>query len=339
MSAPANAQGGINQTASDIIGYISLVCWIVVMFPQIYLNYKRKSGEGVSLMMMIAWVIGDILNIAGAVMQGLVMSTILIGSYYLFVDGTLLSQTIYYRIFYKAHLSKKNINESDEENAEAADSNSDSAEDDSSASLIASNRQANDQYQTVSTEVNTALLSDAQGSNSDGSDDTTDHVALTSPPSSPSQPRWHERHHLDEVLALLLSLVSMACLVVTIVALTLGHTMSGGGDKSPKQPSPKEPIPTSQIVAQIMGTISAIVYTMSYVAQAIKNYQRKSCEGLSMWLFILSLLGNTTYALAILVVSLDPHYLAPYVPWLLGALIPCVVHFVILYQFKMYSTN
>ncbi|KAJ2153784.1 hypothetical protein GGH15_005912 [Coemansia sp. RSA 562] len=72
---------------------------------------------------------------------------------------------------------------------------------------------------------------------------------------------------------------------------------------------------------------------MSYVPQAVQNYQRKSCEGLSIWLFLLSLLGNTTYALAILVVSLDPHYLAPYVPWLMGALVPCVIQMFILYQF------
>ncbi|KAJ1955423.1 putative vacuolar membrane transporter for cationic amino acids, partial [Linderina pennispora] len=108
----------LNQTASDIIGYISLSCWVVVMFPQIWLNYKRKSGEGVSTMMNVAWVVGDLFNITGAVMQNLVLSTILIGSYYILVDVTLLSQTFYYRIFYNAHLVNKRSAESGEEDAE-----------------------------------------------------------------------------------------------------------------------------------------------------------------------------------------------------------------------------
>ncbi|KAI8320801.1 PQ-loop-domain-containing protein [Martensiomyces pterosporus] len=330
-SSPAvGAQEGIDETASNIIGYVSLVCWIVVMFPQIYLNYRRKSGEGVSLTMMIAWVTGDIFNITGAAMQGLVLSTILVGSYYLFVDVTLLSQTIYYRIVYKAHLPAKTIREDDEDNGEDMRGGSEDGE--SSAGLVGRSSEQDDAERQP--DASTALI--------DGNASSSGPVAPTAPtPQAPAPLPWHKRDHLRSILAWTLSFVSMACLVVMIFALAVGNRRDGGS--SPSQPPstepvpPKEPVPASQIIAQAMGTISAIVYIMSYVPQAIQNYQRKSCEGLSMWLFILSLLGNTTYALAILVVSLDPHYLAPYVPWLLGALVPCIIHIVILYQFRIYS--
>ncbi|KAJ2721850.1 putative vacuolar membrane transporter for cationic amino acids, partial [Coemansia sp. D1744] len=62
----ADPEQGLNLALSAVVGYVSLVCWMVVMFPQIYMNYQRKSGEGVSLVMMIAWVCGDIFNITGA---------------------------------------------------------------------------------------------------------------------------------------------------------------------------------------------------------------------------------------------------------------------------------
>ncbi|KAJ1797528.1 putative vacuolar membrane transporter for cationic amino acids [Coemansia sp. RSA 2399] len=285
------------QTLSDGIGYLSLACWIVVMFPQIYLNYQRKSGEGVSLVMMVAWVCGDVFNIAGALMQDLVTSTIVIGTYYLFVDSTLLYQTIYYRIVYKAHLAKDN---------DAQDSGEDEAE-----QLINS-------HQTVATHDDLQHAS---------TQDTASCAAADS--------GAHSLDVLPSVMAGVLSLASVGSLAVMLGALLFSPS-SSSSDGDNKDKSPEHSAPESQIVAQAMGTASAVIYIMSYVPQAIQNYQRKSCEGLSIWLFLLSMMGNTTYALAILVVSLDPHYLAPYVPWLLGALVPCLVQIGILYQFYMY---
>ncbi|KAI9499809.1 PQ loop repeat-domain-containing protein [Coemansia spiralis] len=251
----------INHTLSDAIGLVSLACWVVVMFPQIHLNYTKKSGEGVSLLMMAAWVCGDVFNIAGVLMQDMVMSTVVIASYYLLVDCTLLYQTIYYRVVYRAHLPK--------------------------------------------------------------SPEPTEEEALVARDTRPST---HDAEQ-PPLLAVVLSLATVASLFAMLFALLL----------SPPGAEPSKPAPRpSQIIAQAMGTLSAIVYIMSYVPQAIQNYRRRSCEGLSVWLFLLSLMGNTTYSLAILVVSLDPAYLAPYVPWLLGALIPCLIQIGILYQFYKY---
>ncbi|KAJ2557129.1 putative vacuolar membrane transporter for cationic amino acids [Coemansia sp. RSA 1933] len=286
-SSPTESSSEYVQALSDTIGYVSLACWIVVMFPQIYLNYRRKSGEGVSLVMMVAWVCGDIFNIAGALMQNLVASTIIIGTYYLFVDSTLLYQTIYYRIVYKSQLAK--------------DSNQEDEEDER---LITQDNDNSSQH------ANPAVLSP---------DGCEAHYSLDVLPS---------------VMAGILSLAAVSSLVVMLGALLFSPSSDNNKNKDP---SPEHPAaPASQLIAQALGSASAIIYIMSYVPQAIQNYQRKSCEGLSIWLFLLSLMGNTTYALAILVVSLDPQYLAPYVPWLLGALVPCLIQIGIMYQFYMY---
>ncbi|KAJ1876510.1 hypothetical protein H4R99_007508 [Coemansia sp. RSA 1722] len=302
-----------NQALSNLIGYLSLACWIVVMFPQIYLNYKRKSGEGVSLAMMVAWVFGDIFNIVGALMQDLVLSTIIIGAYYLFVDSTLLSQTIYYRVVYKAHMAAK----------------ASSSEED--GRLLQQQTDGNNENILVAGthEQQEAALLDCQASNG-GSD--SQRMELPAQEAS----AWYGKCQLSDIVGVVLSLVSVGCLAAMIYALIVvpGNADDGSGNGNDAASSR---LASKQIVAQAMGTASAIVYIMSYVPQALQNHRRKSCEGLSIWLFLLSLMGNTTYALAILVVSLDPLYLAPYVPWLLGALVPCLVHIVILYQFKIYK--
>ncbi|KAJ2723500.1 hypothetical protein GGI07_002625 [Coemansia sp. Benny D115] len=326
-SVLASAAGQLtdSEALSDIIGYVSLMCWVVVMFPQIWLNYKRKSGEGVSLIMMVAWVLGDVFNITGAVLQGLVLSPILIGSYYLFVDTTLLSQTIYYRIVYKAHLAKAPASEEEE------------------ARLLAAppSRESNGGYDEVRPgECEAGAL---------GNGMTATNTCQRQNPGAEqvgggisSRVAWYSRWQLSDVLAVVLSLAALTNLLVMIGALVAprhdGSPEDNGNGASigaPRAGSDRTPL--TQIVAQAMGTASAIVYIMSYVPQAVQNYRRKSCEGLSMWLFLLSLMGNTTYSMAILVVSLDPQYLAPYVPWLLGALVPCVIQIVILYQFQIYS--
>lgn len=47
--------------------------------------------------------------------------------------------------------------------------------------------------------------------------------------------------------------------------------------------------------AQILGYASAVCYLGARIPQIIKNQREKSCEGLSLLFFMLSLLGNATY--------------------------------------------
>lgn len=47
--------------------------------------------------------------------------------------------------------------------------------------------------------------------------------------------------------------------------------------------------------AQVLGYISAVCYLGARLPQIYKNWREKSCEGLSLLFFMLSLLGNATY--------------------------------------------
>lgn len=55
---------------SGICGSISIACWVVVFSPQIIENFRRGSAEGLSVVFIVVWLAGDVFNILGAVLQG-----------------------------------------------------------------------------------------------------------------------------------------------------------------------------------------------------------------------------------------------------------------------------
>jgi hypothetical protein len=58
-------------------------CWsiwvrVLVYSPQIYENYSLESGEGLSLLFLLSWIIGDVCNVVGAILGALVSTVIII---------------------------------------------------------------------------------------------------------------------------------------------------------------------------------------------------------------------------------------------------------------------
>jgi hypothetical protein len=52
-----------------------------VYSPQILENYRLKSGEGLSVGFVFVWLLGDIFNLAGALMAGLLPTVIILAVY------------------------------------------------------------------------------------------------------------------------------------------------------------------------------------------------------------------------------------------------------------------
>ncbi|GBB97971.1 hypothetical protein RclHR1_03110003 [Rhizophagus clarus] len=86
-----------NIVLSRVAGYVSIASWVVVLFPQIWINYKRKSGDSLSITFLYIWTIGDLLNLVGAIYQGLLPTMIILAVYYMLTDTTILLQIYYYR--------------------------------------------------------------------------------------------------------------------------------------------------------------------------------------------------------------------------------------------------
>ncbi|WRX25238.1 PQ-loop repeat - like 3 [Theobroma cacao] len=102
---------------SFALGLISVISWSVAEIPQIITNYKEKSIEGLSLGFLITWIVGDLFNLFGCILEPATMmdentfnclvyaeasDPILYGSSQLYTMTTsiLAAQTVYYGHIY-----------------------------------------------------------------------------------------------------------------------------------------------------------------------------------------------------------------------------------------------
>lgn len=85
-----------------IIGLISLCLWLVPLFPQLLQNYRQKKCDGISLIFLFFWLIGDMCNLIGAVLTNQQPIQKIIGVYYIIQDLTLWAQYGYYTRIYPA---------------------------------------------------------------------------------------------------------------------------------------------------------------------------------------------------------------------------------------------
>lgn len=61
---------------------------LVVYTPQIYENYRLKSGEGLSVPFVLIWLIGDLCSLSGALIAHLMPTVIILATYVSTVTGS-----------------------------------------------------------------------------------------------------------------------------------------------------------------------------------------------------------------------------------------------------------
>lgn len=107
------------------------------------------------------------------------------------------------------------------------------------------------------------------------------------------------------------------------------------------QPTPLNDGSDTEIAlgAQILGYVSAVCYLGARIPQIIKNQRDRSCEGLSLLFFMLSLLGNATYGAGILFHSTEKEYFMTNLPWLIGSLGTMVEDATIFIQFRIFGNG
>eukprot|EP00127_Corallochytrium_limacisporum_P005030 Clim_evm26s197 gene=Clim_evmTU26s197 len=95
--------------------------------------------------------------------------------------------------------------------------------------------------------------------------------------------------------------------------------------------------PVACQVGMVMGWISSFLYIVSRFPQIYQNFQRKSCEGVSMMMFVFAVLGNLTYASSIFVFRHDHAFLVEKMPWIVGALGTLLQDAIVFSQFFIYG--
>ena len=332
------------QNISGIAGSISIACWVVVFVPQIYENFVRKSSEGLSLLFIVLWLAGDVFNLLGSVLQHLLPTMIILAAYYTVADIVLWMQCLWY---------------TDEESKVDP------------IHLSPANPITEEVLEDVFSEHRPILISGEPADESFVIDEEAlavpaaiDEVLLEGLPetrrgsrmsrSSRSSRRSAEQpllmggdvEELREVKRIQKGNYIRDVFIAMCVVLggflswyiSYSHNYIRNGSRfTPGKPETPNSGLQFNLLAQLFGYLSALLYLGSRVPQILLNFKRKSCQGISFLFFLFACLGNITYTTSILVVSLAPKYLLLNGSWLLGSVGTLFMDLIIFIQFFVYG--
>ncbi|KAM0153465.1 hypothetical protein ACHAQE_007653 [Botrytis cinerea] len=312
----------VQEALSGIFGSVSLATWIFLLVRHTSVSsfelampnqsmggvwywvvnpYVDVSADGVSLAFLTVWFIGDVTNLAGAIWADLVPTVTVLAIYFCIADFVLISQCLYYN---KINAQKR----------QEAESNAPTEED----PLIARRRSNSNIGLPGSHRRRSSAMSGSQHH-----EDTL--TKILEEDDSPDANAWVK---------------NIASILLVIAAGTAGWAIAWRSGVWTPTPENGGDVPKTNDVAvgaEVLGYFSAICYLGARIPQILKNYKEKSCDGLALLFFLLSLMGNLTYGAGILFHSLEKEYLIINTPWLIGSLGTIVEDAVIFLQFRMYA--
>ncbi|KAI1335331.1 PQ-loop-domain-containing protein [Xylariaceae sp. FL0016] len=294
----------VNEALSGVFGSVSLTAWICLLLPQLITNHKAKSAEGLSMGFLAIWLFGDVTNLCGALVTGLAPTATALAGYFCFSDLILITQCLYYNVRNARSNKARQRTRSTESIASEDSPLLRPRRASSGAGLPGSQRRHSIHQEESGLDPIKRVIT--------GEDDTPD-----------SSPWLHN------------ALSVFAVYVVGAVGWFVSYKV-GAWDKPDDFDEPATDDPVA-IGGMILGYASALCYLCARIPQIVKNYREKSCEGLALLFFLLSLTGNLTYGLSVFSYSQESSYIVKAVPWLLGSLGTIVEDCIIFFQFRIYS--
>ncbi|PQE08232.1 PQ loop repeat protein [Rutstroemia sp. NJR-2017a BVV2] len=255
------------------------------MSPQIIENWRRGSADGLSLQFIIIWLAGDVFNIWGAVLQGVLPTMIILAVYYTIADIVLLGQCFYYRGF----------TWKDEVRPPPKPAANSIGEPNETTGLLPPSHNTTNQRRRSST-ISAQHLSPVV-------------PLLDAPKPTTSQPP--ALANAKPTTALQTFLFNFFSILLVCIAGVVGWYISNRSSRSHSHhhhqhehtPSPPPESDHDQLSfsywGQIFGYLCAILYLGSRIPQLLLNYRRKSTSGISMLFFLFACIGNLTYVLSI----------------------------------------
>jgi solute carrier family 66 (lysosomal lysine-arginine transporter), member 1 len=321
---------------------ISIACWVVVFSPQIVENFRRGSADGLSIVFLVVWLLGDLFNILGAVLQGVLPTMVILALYYTLADIVLVGQVFYYRGF---TLSDKVERLGEEEEEVEEEEQPLLARTDSGVSGPHGPRYDQGSARRSLAELGRRL------SNVDGT-----HLSPATPlldaPKAKDVPAVKNLKATSPFQAAIFNTFSILLVCgAGVVGWWIGQQSKHGRHTEDTSPS----YPEFNVMGQIFGWLCAALYLGSRIPQLLLNFRRKSTEGVSLLFFLFACIGNLTYVMSIF--AYNPicehvryckrgeaaHIYARYIlvnaSWIAGSLGTLLLDLGIFWQFFLYRSD
>ncbi|KAF9620231.1 hypothetical protein IFM89_010966 [Coptis chinensis] len=290
----------LSDEISFSFGLVSLVCWGVAEIPQIFTNFTNKSGHGVSLAFLLTWVVGDIFNLVGCLLEPATLPT---QFYTALVEGDEKSP-----LKRKPHDSSMAIPSAPLKVSQRKDVYFTSAR-----SLASSGTPPYGSYLRIA-KSGPPVLEDINSS----SEDETDPTSYTKPISIPRSVGYGT------------FLFTSANIPFKSKALVEGYAKLSGRRMLNEQRD------VHSVYGVWLGWMMAAIYMGGRIPQIFLNIKRGSVEGLNPLMFIFAFVANATYVASILVRSTEWKKIKPNMPWLLDAIVCVVLDLFIILQYIYY---
>ncbi|KAJ4970732.1 hypothetical protein NE237_003831 [Protea cynaroides] len=336
---------GVKDGVSLTLGLVSVISWGVAEVPQIITNYKEKSTEGISIAFLMTWILGDLFNVCGCLLEPATLPT----QYYMAMLYTittvfLAAQTVYYGHIYNRLKSHKrdyqggmlSQTEAVDKSSIVGESQTQLGEEALTSSPIAVVSHAGPHgrtfYYTSARSLSRSLTPTA-GSYLGRSPITIPgqhslQAPLLSEIISTEYPTTIKtKSTLCVVSAVTLFIKSFGLYTLQLdrsdissekptgVVIFIGRKLlqNGGGLLLVNEVEEHSGIGT------FLGWAMAAIYMGGRIPQIFLNIRRGNVEGLNPLMFVFALVGNVTYVASILVSSLRWSKIRPNLPWLVDA--------------------
>lgn len=330
------------------LGLVSLFCWGIAEIPQIITNFKTKSAHGVSLALLLTWVIGDIFNLVGCLLEPVTLPTqFYTALLYTVTTVVLLFQTIYYDYYIRSPKNKgfDAGNEVDDEEKKPLNPkrDDDPAKPISTTSSPTTSPRIDVHYTSARSLANSgsspcsgvSYLRTARSGPSDlgaalhdsSSEDEEQETNSSSPKTRPKRISSRAVGYGTFVVGFA-GLPSQAKALMTIHMTLFGahklqETILNDFEANP--------------YGMVLGWIMAAIYMGGRLPQIYLNIKRGNVEGLNPLMFVFALFANATYVGSILVRSVEWSKIKANAPWLLDAIVCVLLDLLIIIQFAYYK--
>lgn len=315
---------------SKILGIFSLLVWLFAQLPQVLENHLNESVSGVSLAFLICWISGDVTNLVGCLLSRALPFQICLASYYCFIDCILSLQFWYYTRVYPKQRIHHNLLQS----------------------------------------PNMMRPVHSRGSGHHPHPSRTNR--FESPGNELSLTRSHSssRRYRSKRKSFILKLLSTSVLSSSfgkanaMPLKVLSNTRGGSFDKIKSSMAALAPVLhlvvakaalfhyNGAFVGAVCGWISSALYLSSRSPQIWTNFKSKSTKGVSPFLFLFAMIGNTLYTVSI---ASDLYLLSKYdqhlgdvkfdevffaqLPFIIGSSGTVLFDAILLFQFWLYQKD